>query len=285
MTPALPPVPGRRYAIGDIQGCLAPLQALLKRLGFDPARDRVVLVGDLVNRGPDSVGVLRFVRSLGPAAVALLGNHDLHALAAARAGRLNRKDTLGELFSAPDRAALLDGLRHCPLAVRESCGTLLVHAGVPPDWTVEETLAHAAEVQAVLQGPAPGRLLDALYGNEPARWSASLTGLERWRYIVNALTRQRCVDAQGALDFRHKGPPQTAPEGLMPWFAHPRRRSRGTRIVFGHWSLLGRVAWPEENVFGLDTGGVWGGGLTAMDLDSGELTHQPWPAACEPGAD
>jgi len=262
----------RVFAVGDLQGERRALAALMDRLDFDPGADRLILLGDLVNRGHDSLGTLRAVRALGSAATVLLGNHDLHLLAAARSGRLNRKDTLQDILDAPDRDELLHWLGQQRLAYREPVtGTLCVHAGVAVDWRVDEVLRHAAEVEAVLRSDAPGALLAALYGNQPDRWSDQLVGVDRLRYIVNALTRQRMVYADGRLEFRHKLGPDAAPAGLLPWFAHPGRASRDTPIVFGHWSTLGKIDWPEHRVRGLDTGCVWGGPLTAIELISGEV--------------
>lgn len=276
--------PERCFAIGDVQGCLTPLQRLLDDVRFDPARDHLILVGDLVNRGPDSLGVLRFVRGLGAAATCLLGNHDLHLLAAARNGHLNRKDTLDGILAADDRDALLRWLRHCPLCHWHAPSeTLLVHAGLAPQWTVHEARALAAEVESVLRGPDHGRLLDQLYGNEPDRWHAALEGMDRWRFIINALTRMRMLHADGRLNLRHKGPPDPADPLSIPWFLWPERASAGTRIVFGHWSTLGQTAWPQARVYGLDSGCVWGGALTALELNTGAITQQPCPPAQTPG--
>lgn len=266
----------RIFAVGDLQGERRAFAALLDQLDFDPGADRLILLGDLVNRGHDSLGTLRAVRALGAAATVLLGNHDLHLLAAARSGRLNRKDSLHDILDAHDREDLLCWLRHQRLAYREPItGTLCVHAGVAVDWTVDDALRHAAEVEAALRGDDPGTLLDALYGNEPDVWSDQLVGVARWRYIVNAFTRQRMVYADGRLEFRHKLAPYPAPDGLLPWFAHPARASRDTPIVFGHWSTLGKIDWPEASVRGLDTGCVWGGPLTAIELISGEVVQTP----------
>ena len=256
------------YAIGDVQGCYDPLRRLLDRLEFAPERDRLWFTGDLVNRGPQSLEVLRLVRSLGDAAVTVLGNHDLHLIAMAH-GVDNGRDpdrSLQQVLEAPDRDELLAWLRARPLAhFDERLNTLLVHAGVPPDWTVKKTLKRAAEVEAVLSGPACANFLPKLYGNTPARWSGELHGNKRLRYIVNALTRMRMVHKDGRLDFDHKGPPENAGKGLVPWFDVPGARWRGTRIAFGHWSALGLVVRPD--LLGLDTGCVWGRELTAVRLN------------------
>lgn len=258
------------FAIGDVQGCYTPLRQLLDRLAFDPARDRLLLTGDLVNRGPESLQTLRFIRSLGAAATTVLGNHDLHLLAAAHSGRSRPRDTLGDILGAPDRDELLAWLRTQPLAWGDAEERiLLVHAGLPPSWTRAQALALATEVGHALAGDGAGDLLAQMYGDEPARWHDSLQGVERLRFIINCLTRVRYCRADGRIDLKFKGPPGTQPRGLVPWFEAPGRRSAGDTIVFGHWSTLGRVHWPEARVYGLDSGCVWGGKLTALNLDSG----------------
>lgn len=264
------------YAIGDVQGCHDELVALLGAIDFDPARDRVVFVGDLVNRGPKSLEVLRLVRSLGEAATTLLGNHDLHLLAVANGGKVGRRDTLTPVLAASDCDELLDWLSQQPLAWRhDGTGTLFVHAGIPPQWTAEQTLELAAEASATISGTGGRRFFARMYGDEPARWKDSLRGMDRVRFVVNCLTRLRYCDAEGRLDLRPKGRPGTQPPGLLPWFEVPGRASEGTPIVFGHWSTLGRVRWPEHAVHGLDTGCVWGGRLTALALESGKLVDVP----------
>lgn len=266
----------RIFAIGDLQGERKPFEQLLEHLQFDAAHDRLIVLGDLVNRGHDSLGTLRRVRALGDAATVLLGNHDLHLLAAARSGKLNRKDTLHDILDAPDRDELLQWLQQQRLAYLEPLtNTLCVHAGVAAAWNLELALRCAAEVEAALRGDNAGTLLDGLYGNHPDQWGEDLVGLDRWRFIINAFTRQRMVDADGRLCFDHKGAPEAAPNGQQPWFTLPNRRTRGLRIVFGHWSLLSRVDWLEHQVWGLDTGCVWGGALTALELISGEIIQQP----------
>jgi bis(5'-nucleosyl)-tetraphosphatase (symmetrical) len=262
------------YAVGDLQGCYRPLLRLLKTIGFDRRRDRLLLTGDLVNRGPDSLACLRFVRGLGNAAVTVLGNHDLHLLAAAHTGIYGAKDTLDAVAQAPDRDELLDWLRRQPLAYEEpETGTLLIHAGLAPQWSRAQTLRLAREASAVIAGPQGGRFLERMYGDRPDRWSARLSGLPRLRFIVNCLTRLRYCDAGGRMYLQPKGPPGTQPAGLLPWFQVPGRKSAGTRIICGHWSSLGQVEWPAERVWGLDTGCVWGGCLTALELRSGTLTR------------
>ncbi|HAZ60632.1 MAG TPA: diadenosine tetraphosphatase [Gammaproteobacteria bacterium] len=262
------------YAIGDVQGCLDPLLRLLDRIGFDATRDRLLFTGDLVNRGPQSLATLRFVRDLGTAAVTVLGNHDLHLLVLALTanGRRLPDDTLGEILEAPDREPLLDWLRSRPLAFAdEATGFLLVHAGVHRDWDTPRTLALASEVAAVLGGPreTAQALLADLYGNEPAQWQEALRGQERLRCIVNVLTRMRFCHADGGLDFRCKRAPGQQPEGLLPWYALPGRLSRDTPVVFGHWSTLhlGDDDPLAHGVWGIDSGCLWGGRLTALRLE------------------
>ncbi|HEY7962754.1 MAG TPA: symmetrical bis(5'-nucleosyl)-tetraphosphatase [Steroidobacteraceae bacterium] len=254
-----------RYAIGDLQGCDRELRALLARLKFSPDRDRLWFVGDLVNRGPGSLAALRLVRELGDNAVVVLGNHDLHLLALAHGVHRRRKsDTLDEVLAAPDREQLLEWLLTRPLAHAEG-GDLMVHAGLVPQWTVELTLQLAQAVSAALRHD-PRTLFEHMYGNEPERWDERLTGFERLRFTINVLTRLRLCTADGRVDLDAKGapPPPTSP--LRPWFEHPARRSRSARVIFGHWSALGLV--QGHGVVGLDTGCVWGGALTALDLDA-----------------
>lgn len=251
------------YAIGDLQGCLDDFLRLAERL---PDARRFIFVGDLVNRGPQSLATLRHVKSLADdgRAVALLGNHDLHLLAAAAGIRpLHESDTLQEILDAPDREALLDWLRARPLAVREN-GMLFVHAGVLPSWTVEKTLELASEVQRCLSAPDHVEFLRAMYGNKPHRWSEDLTGNDRLRCIVNALTRLRIVEADGRMRLKFKDAAAAAPPGMFAWFDHPQRASREATVVFGHWSSEGLLVRPD--VIGLDSGCVWGGQLTALRL-------------------
>lgn len=258
------------YAIGDIQGCHDALLRLLDRIGFDPADDRLWFTGDLVNRGPQSLDTLRFVAALGDAAITVLGNHDLHLLAlAAGTQRQRNGDTLDDILAAPDFAALIDWLRHRPLAHHDSrLDYTLVHAGLAPQWTVADAIALAAEVETCLASPDWIGFMAQMYGNEPSRWDNNLTGADRLRVIVNYLTRMRFCSPDGTLDFAHKGPAGSQPAPLVPWFAAPDRQSAGERIVFGHWSALGAVR--QHNVFPLDSGCVWGGGLTALRLDDGD---------------
>jgi bis(5'-nucleosyl)-tetraphosphatase (symmetrical) len=257
------------YAIGDVQGCYAELRALLRKVAFDPARDEVWFVGDLVNRGPDSLRVLRHVRDLGSAARVVLGNHDLHLLAVAYGGdrRLRPSDTLDAVLTAHDRDDLLDWLRLRPLLHHDArLGWTMVHAGLPPQWTLSTARACAREVEAALRDERSARrLFDHMYGNRPDRWSESLRGRARLRFTVNCLTRLRVCDARGRIDLAFKGGLDAIPEHLVPWFRAPGRRSRRQRIVCGHWSALDYHA--GDGIVALDTGCVWGGRLCAVRLD------------------
>jgi bis(5'-nucleosyl)-tetraphosphatase (symmetrical) len=255
------------YAIGDLQGCHAEFVALLERLRFDPRRDRLWLTGDLVNRGPASLEVLREVKSLGHAATVVLGNHDLHLLALAFAPKTvkRRERELEAVLAAPDAAELLDWLAARPLLHRDDAlGWTLIHAGVPPQWTLAQSESCAREVERALRKDAAA-LLEAMYGDAPDRWSPSLAGPDRLRFIVNCLTRVRFVDRKGRLLLTHKGGIDDAPAGHIPWFRHPERATRDDALVFGHWSTLGYLAEPKLRA--LDTGCVWGGALTAVRLD------------------
>jgi bis(5'-nucleosyl)-tetraphosphatase (symmetrical) len=255
-----------RYAIGDVQGCDQELRALLARLRFAADRDQLWLVGDLVNRGPGSLATLRLIRSLGDNAAVVLGNHDLHLLALASGAHKRRKsDTLEQVLEAPDRDALLEWLITRPLA-HAADGDLMVHAGLVPQWSVARTLELAAEVSAALRR-APRALFADMYGDEPARWDEALTGSERLRFIINVLTRLRQCTADGRVDVALRNHPAQGAAELRPWFEHPTRLSREARVVFGHWSALGLV--QREGVVGLDTGCVWGGALSALNLDAG----------------
>jgi bis(5'-nucleosyl)-tetraphosphatase (symmetrical) len=269
--------------VGDLQGCLDSLQALLAASTVDEAR--IVFLGDLVNRGPASLTTLRFVRSLGDRAVTVLGNHDLHLLAVAAGIRpLHHDDTLAEILAAPDRDELLDWVRMRPLAHQEG-GALFVHAGVLPQWNVAKTLTLAHEVEGCLRGPDYRSFLKQMYGNTPARWDDALTGADRLRCVINALTRLRFVAADGTMDFKVKEGAGAAPTGLMPWFDHPERATHPARgglpVVFGHWSTLGFLDRPD--VVCLDTGCVWGGSLTAMRWPARAIVQVQCPQAARAG--
>ncbi len=273
------------YAVGDIQGCHREFMALLDRLAFDPAGDRLWLTGDLVNRGPDSLAVLRSVRALGPAATVVLGNHDLHLLArAAGAGPDRPEPGLDAVLAAPDRDELLGWLATRPLLHHDhELGWTLVHAGLPPQWDLATAAACAGEVEAALAGD-PAALFDGMYGNEPSAWSPQLHGAARLRFITNCLTRLRYVDSAGRLLLGHNGPPARAPAGAIPWFRHPLRASAAGRIVFGHWSTLGVL--QEDGLLGIDAGCVWGGSLCAVRLDEpGPPVLLPCRGELVPGQD
>ncbi len=254
------------YLIGDVQGCASALQRLLDKIAFTPSRDTVYLLGDLVNRGPDSAHVLRQLQSYGHSARCLLGNHDLHLLAVHYGARkAGRRDTLDGVLQAPDRAAMLDWLRHQHMALLEPIGAqslLMVHAGVLPSWTAPQTLSLAHEVETVLRSTEVAAFFPQMYGNTPDHWSDTLQGSERLRVIVNALTRLRFCTAQGQMEFSETGNAEQAPSGYMPWFDVPARRTQQTTIAFGHWSTLGCL--PRHDVLALDTGCVWGGCLSAL---------------------
>ncbi len=257
------------YLIGDVQGCCDALEQLLVRLDFSPSRDELVILGDLVNRGPRSLAVLERLMAWGTSARCVLGNHDLHLLAVAHGIRpASRGDTLHEVLASPQRAALLDWLRQRPLAL-QAHGWLMVHAGVMPQWDTAQTLALAEEVSQALRGPESDLIdfLRTMYGNHPARWDNTLQGAARARVVVNALTRTRFMRADGTMDFDLKEGSDAAPPGLMPWFDVPGRRTAGQPIAFGHWSTLGPLDRPD--LMALDSGCVWGGTLTAARIDGG----------------
>lgn len=253
------------YAIGDVQGCYDPLARLLEVLRFDPVRDTLWFTGDLVNRGPHSLAVLRLVHSVAERAVTVLGNHDLTLLAVAEGFQpLKRKDTFHAILEAPDREALLGWLRRQPL-LHHSLGFTLVHAGLAPQWDLAKARACAAEVENTLQGPDYRVFLSRMFGSEPRRWQDDLQGFDRLRFIVNCMARIRYCYPDGSLNFDQKGPPGSQPAELMPWFRVPGRRNADLNIVFGHWAALG--FHREPGIFALDSGCVWGGRLTALRLD------------------
>ena len=257
------------YLIGDVQGCDDALARLLAHIGFSPSRDQLVLLGDLVNRGPDSLGVLRRMMRLDGAARCLLGNHDLHLLALAHGVRpAHRKDTLAAVLQASDRAVLLGWLRHQPLALRERVAgheLLMVHAGVLPSWTAQQTLALAQEVAQMFASERFDGFLRQMYGNTPQQWSAQLEGVDRWRAVVNVLTRLRFCSIDDRMEFDTKEGAHAAPAGYLPWFDVPGRRTADITVAFGHWSTLGRLA--RDDVLALDTGCVWGRQLSAVRIE------------------
>ena len=259
------------YAIGDLQGCYEELKALLECIKFKVDQDQLWFVGDLVNRGPDSLKTLRYVRDLQDNAIVVLGNHDLHLLSCRYLDRMapTKKDTTEEILNAPDCDALLDWLRHQKLAHQDrQLSFSMVHAGLPPGWDCDATITYAAEIEKHLQGDEFINLLDHMYGNEPNRWDNGLTDWARLRFIINALTRLRFSKLNGEIDMKYKGPLGSQPSDMRPWFELNNRPS-GQRIVFGHWSSL-RLSHEEQaryQVYPIDTGAVWGGSLTALRLD------------------
>jgi len=261
------------YVIGDLHGCHAEFVALLEALSFDPRRDRLWLVGDLVNRGPDSLACLREARALGDSARCVLGNHDLHCLVAARSGTVKPHSAFGSIVNAADGDALLDWLQQQPLTVRRDT-TLMTHAGLLPQWSLDQAEGLGAEVEEVLAGEQAGAFLARLFGDEPSRWRDDLDGMDRLRFIVNAMTRMRFINAEGQLDFSAKRGLDSAPAGFAPWFQFPRQDDAS--LLFGHWAALeGRTPDSAVNAQTLDTGCAWGGSLTALDLDSGRRTRVP----------
>ena len=272
------------YCIGDIQGCHDAFERLLHRVDFSASRDTLYILGDLVNRGPESDKVLRTCMAAGDSMRALLGNHDLHLLAVSQGVRkLHKGDTVGPILDAPDRDAWLDWLRQRPLAVHAH-GWLMVHAGVVPQWDVAQTMALASEVETLLRGPDLAGFLPQMYGNEPARWDDALQGADRWRCVINSLTRLRFCAADGTMEFATKEGAGGSPEGYMPWFEVPGRRTASASVAFGHWSTLGLI--NRDDLLALDTGCVWGGHLTAVRLlENGrrELIQIPCPQAQKPG--
>ncbi|MDP9529652.1 symmetrical bis(5'-nucleosyl)-tetraphosphatase [Pseudomonas protegens] len=259
------------YAVGDLQGCLEPLQCLLEQVAFDPARDRLWLVGDLVNRGPQSLETLRYLYSIRNSLVCVLGNHDLHLLAAWRnIERLKKSDTLREILEAPDCEELLQWLRQQKLMhYDEARHVALVHAGIAPQWSLKKALKCAAEVEEALRDDNRFEpFLDGMYGNDPAKWDSDLKGVTRLRVITNYFTRMRFCTSEGKLDLKSKEGLDTAPAGYAPWFSHKERKTRDLKIIFGHWAALeGRS--NEPGIFALDSGCVWGGAMTLLNVDSG----------------
>ncbi len=264
------------YAIGDIQGCFHELNDLLDAVAFAPGCDELLLVGDLINRGPQNLETVRLIMSLGDTAVSVLGNHDLHFLAVCLGGhKPGRSDTFHDLLDAPDRDAIVDWYRRQPLlVVDERFDVVIAHAGVPHIWSVEAAAAYAAEVEAVIQGDGHADYFAALYGNEPACWSDSLTGMPRWRIITNYFTRMRLIQEDGTLDFSHKGAVAQAPSGYQPWYELRAGAPLGRTLLFGHWAALDGHTGLSD-VLALDTGCVWGRTLTAFRLDTGELFQVP----------
>lgn len=267
------------YLIGDVQGCDGALQRLADRIGFSPSRDHLILLGDLVNRGPASAQVLRRLMAWGASATCLLGNHDLSLLAVAQGLRApHGNDTMDSVLQAPDREPMLEWLRQQRMALHAH-GLLMVHGGVLPQWDLAQVLALAGEVEAVLRGPALADFLAQMFGNAPAQWSDALRGADRLRVIVNALTRLRFCTPEGEMVLKASGGLDDAPTGTLPWFDVPDRRTAGTTIAFGHWSQLGLLLRPD--VIALDTGCVWGGCLTALRYDPATGSREVIQVQCE----
>jgi bis(5'-nucleosyl)-tetraphosphatase (symmetrical) len=271
------------YAIGDLQGCYDPLARLLDYLDFSPEADRLWFVGDLVNRGPQSLEVLRFVRKLGDAALTVLGNHDLHLIMQAHGyGKTNKEDTLEPVLKAPDRDELIAWLRNQPLFHVEN-GWAMVHAGLLRDWDVVQAEGLSGEVAAALRDPNYVDFLANMWGSEPDAWRDDLCGWDRLRVVVNAMTRMRFVTADGRMEFRApgaKGPPERGPAGCLPWFEVAGRKSADHLIVCGHWSALGYR--QETNLLALDTGCLWGGSLTAVRLEDRRVFQMPCRQSSKP---
>ena len=265
------------YLIGDVQGCCAALDRLLDKIAFSASRDRIYLLGDLVNRGPQSLQTLRRLRGFGDSAVCLLGNHDLNLLAVAQGVRqAHGGDTIAEILEAPDRDEWLHWLRHRRMAVHEH-GWLMVHAGVVPQWDGLQVMQLAGEVEQMLQGDGISAFLPAMYGDTPSRWSEALIGVERLRFVINVLTRVRFVAADGAIELHTKEGADATPPGFHPWFQAPGRRTADTPIAFGHWASLGLI--NRADLIALDTGCVWGRQLTAVRIDGGR--REVIQVACE----
>jgi len=261
------------YAIGDIQGCFTALQQLLRTAGFDAAHDRVWLVGDLVNRGAESLAALRWAREMGDRLVMVLGNHDLHLLAVAEGYvQPRRSDTLAEILAAPDRAVLLDWLRRRPLLHVEG-EWVMVHAGLLPQWNVAQAQRLAAEVETVLRADDYRDFLAQMYGNTPTRWRDDLRGIDRLRLVTNVMSRLRFCSPVGEIEFAHKGLPEDRPAGFLPWYAVPARASTEATVIFGHWSALGYRR--EQNTIALDSGCLWSGRLTALRLEDQQVFQLP----------
>jgi len=268
-----------RFAIGDIQGCHDELVQLIEQIGFKPDRDQIWFTGDLVNRGPKSLEVLRHVRAMGDNAICVLGNHDLHLLALAFGTKRKVKsaDTLDEIFTARDRDVLLDWLLALPLVHFDaSHGDLLVHAGLIPQWNASTAVELSHEVEMALAKDARN-LFDNMYGDQPDRWSDDLKPAERLRVAINVFTRMRICTREGRIELKMKGSGEDVRPPWRPWFEHDNRQSRNVRVIFGHWSARGLVR--THDVLGLDTGCVWGGSLTAFDLDSPDARPVATPCA------
>jgi bis(5'-nucleosyl)-tetraphosphatase (symmetrical) len=267
------------YAIGDIQGCYDELQRLLHKIRFEPSKDKLWFAGDLVNRGPKSLQVLRFVKSLGDRAVTVLGNHDLHLLALSQGNRSHNKyGALKDILEAPDRVELIEWLRHRPMMVHHrKKGYSMVHAGLSPQWDLATAISCARELESVLRGPGFGKFCQQMYGDQPDLWSDDLDNMDRLRYITNCFTRMRYCTREGRISLKEKGPPNEQRNGIIPWFEVCGRLTREERILFGHWSTLGYQ--QRGKVYCLDSGCFWGDKLTALRLRK-KRPPKPYQIAC-----
>jgi bis(5'-nucleosyl)-tetraphosphatase (symmetrical) len=269
------------FAIGDLQGCYQEFRELLDLIRFDREKDRLWLVGDVVNRGPGSLAILRFIMSLKDAVIMVLGNHDLHLLMVSEGcASLHRNDTLQEILEAPDRDELLHWLRWQKLLHLDG-NYVMVHAGLLPSWSINQAAQLAKMVETGLRSPNFHELCSHMYGNQPDHWDDSLEGYPRLRVIINAMTRMRLCTPDGRMDFVHKGPPRDMPAGYLPWFEAPNRASRDATIICGHWSALGLQI--RDNLIALDTGCLWGGSLTAIRLEDRRIFQLSCAAAGEIG--
>lgn len=273
------------YAIGDVQGCYDDLVRLLDKIEFNPADDTLWFCGDIINRGPKSLQTLRFIKQLGNRAITVLGNHDLHFLALAYLSNKPAKfDTIEDILKADDRQELIDWLRQQKLFHYDSMLNIsMVHAGIPPQWTITQAQQYALEMEKVLQSDNPLAFFKHMYGNYPPEWHDALKGWDRYRFITNVFTRMRYCDAKGRPDFKYKGDVGSQPEHLTPWFMHNERRSKEDNIIFGHWSTLS--AQPHHHVYPIDTGCLWGGRLSALRIDKAEkeLIQIDCPKGIKPG--
>ncbi len=256
------------YAIGDIQGCFDDLQRLIEKINFNPATDSLWFCGDIINRGPKSLETIRFIKQLGNNAVTVLGNHDLHFLAVAYVtDKPSKHDTFDDILKAEDRDELVDWLRQQKLFHFDPEHNIsMVHAGIPPSWTIEDARRYAAEMENVLKAENPKDFFEHMYGNQPRQWHEQLKGWDRYRYITNVFTRMRFCDTDGRPDFKFKGDIGSQPEHLIPWFLYKDRQTKNDEIIFGHWSTLSNV--DANNIYPIDTGCLWGGKLTALKISN-----------------
>ncbi|MCW9023257.1 MAG: symmetrical bis(5'-nucleosyl)-tetraphosphatase [Gammaproteobacteria bacterium] len=266
------------YAIGDLQGCCDDLQRLLDKIKFDPRKDKIWLVGDLISRGPQSLETLRYLISLGDAVISVLGNHDLHMLAVDAGVKTTKDPSLHDILNAKDRRELMDWLRRHPLIhYDKKLDYTMVHAGIYPKWSLKQAQQYASELEAILQSDNYLDFFEHMYGNKPIQWSDDLEGWDRLRFICNSFTRMRFANAEGKLDFETKGSIGNQAKSYMPWYDVPKRKAKKNRIIFGHWSTLSLTENVEDqhkhNVYAIDTGCIWGGKLTALRIDIPEAKY------------